>query len=361
MNAARWLAAIAMALLLASEARADALDDAKRGNELFAAGELDQALQAFDQAIGSGELSGGVLATALNNRGVVLGELGELDRAIADYDLALELRPDDPNAARNKRIALTRRGAAFAFANDHARAFADYDAAIALDPRAAQPYLRRGELLALRGAHAAALDDLLQAERLEPDNAEIREAISRVRAGVVQAEAAASSTSPVAAAPLEPRSALPAELATQLPTGPAAEPPAAPAPAQSTAPPVADRLPAAEPAAPPPPPPSAPVVAATPQPAAEPPRVAGATAEPPPSETSGPTATATGPAVGRLRAVTAVNVRAQPRNEAAAISVLREGQIVDELGEELGWKRVRLDDGRAGFVFRRFLEPVGEG
>ena len=52
---------------------------------------------------------------------------GDNDRAIADYDQAIRLKPDDA-------VAYNNRGAAWYGKGDYARAIGDYDRALQIDP-----------------------------------------------------------------------------------------------------------------------------------------------------------------------------------------------------------------------------------
>src|SRR5262245_45229481 len=63
-----------------------------------------------------------------NKRGIALKQRGELERAIAEFDQAIELNPRLADAWCN-------RGSAYYFNGDPDRAMADFNQAIALDPR----------------------------------------------------------------------------------------------------------------------------------------------------------------------------------------------------------------------------------
>src|SRR5215510_7245666 len=62
-----------------------------------------------------------------HKRGLALGKQGELDRAIAEFDKAIELNPRLADAWCNRGIAYYSKG-------DSDRAMADLSQAIALDP-----------------------------------------------------------------------------------------------------------------------------------------------------------------------------------------------------------------------------------
>jgi len=100
--------------------------------------DLAGALADYDRAI---ELKPDY-ATAYNNRGLARAEQKDLAGALADYDRAIELFPDGPE----KATAYNNRGAARAEQKDLAGALADYDRAIELDPQDATAYNNRADV-----------------------------------------------------------------------------------------------------------------------------------------------------------------------------------------------------------------------
>ena len=66
-------------------------------------------------------------ARALNNRGVLISSQGDLDRAIADYDAAIQIDPNYAAAFYNRAKAWPQKG-------DGAHADADSAEAVRLDP-----------------------------------------------------------------------------------------------------------------------------------------------------------------------------------------------------------------------------------
>lgn len=289
-----WLAAFATGV-------ADPLADIRAGNRAFADGRLEQAVADFSRAIEAGGLDAESLALAHNNRGVVHAELGDFDRAIDDYGRALALRPGDAKTAKNLRIAHTRRALAAIRLGEPDRALADLGRAIQLEPEHPTAYLRRGVLRLERGDVQGAIEDLEAVVRLAPDSREARAELDRARAAQIARSA--------------PEPASPPAPTTAAPT------PATPA---STAPSPAS---------------GAPAPAAGPRPAVP------------------PTAVSAGGGA-RFRVVTDVFVRSEPQTSSSAIGSLRRGSEFVARGEDKGWFRVELADGRSGWIYRRFLEPV---
>ncbi|MCX8102329.1 MAG: tetratricopeptide repeat protein [Geminicoccaceae bacterium] len=312
-----------------SPASADALADVRAGNQAFAEGRIEQAVAAFTRAIEAGGLEPESLALALNNRGVALGELGDFDKAIADYDRALSLKPGDPKTLRNLRIAYTRRATAAARLGEPERAIADLGRAIELDPDHPTAWLRRGELRLERGEIEAAIADLETAARLAPDQSEPRLELDRARAALAARNARPSGQAAVAPPPA-PAADGRASTGAPVVAGQAATAAANPLGASPAAPVAA--APASAPA---------PVARA---------RAVGETAESAPSERS------TG---ARFRVTSDVFVRAEPATGSAAVGSLRRGTEFTARAEEKGWFKVELDGGRTGWVYKRFLEALG--
>ncbi len=331
--ARRLTATVLLVLGLASAgARADSLGDVRTGNAAFADGRYEAAVDAFGRAILAGDLNHEALAITFNNRGVAYSELGDYDRAIADYGQALALVPGDATAIRNLRIAYVRRAAASARLGDRAAAMADYDRAIELEPTHPLAYLRRGQLALERGDRDAAIADLTRARDLDPQNTDIAgllAAAERMPAATAQAEppqAAATATEAIAP-PLQS-------------VEPAAEPPVQPAepPVQTVAP--------AEPASPPAP--QAGDYSIEPSPDQ---------AQPAPS--AGPAMTVAVGGAGRpFQALADVNVRQGPGNAYPRVATLPVGSTAMVTSERLGWLEIRLEGG-TGWVYRKWLRDLG--
>ena len=100
-----------------------------------------------------------------DNRGLSYAENGDYDRAIADYNEAIRLKP--------QANFLTDRGDSYHFKRDYDRAIADYDRAIALNPGFYLAYNNRGAAYDKKGNLDHAIADYEQALRINPhfDNA----------------------------------------------------------------------------------------------------------------------------------------------------------------------------------------------
>ncbi len=175
----------------AERAPTDALGWLDRGVALLALEQLDEALEALDEALRLdpdhpralttrgrardllGDVAGALadhgraieleptLADAWANRAEAKLRVGRLRDAIPDYDRAVELDPTNASSWYNRGIARGDLG-------DHAGAIEDYDRAIALEPTRVQPIINRGlAKLSLRD-FAGALADLDAAVAIDP-------------------------------------------------------------------------------------------------------------------------------------------------------------------------------------------------
>jgi tetratricopeptide (TPR) repeat protein len=104
-------------------------------------------------------------ANTYNNRGHAYFAKGDNDRAIADYNRAIELKPDHASAYNN-------RGRTYYAKGDNDRAIADYNRAIELKPDAAEAYYNRGIAYFAKGDKDQAIADYNRAIELKSDDAE---------------------------------------------------------------------------------------------------------------------------------------------------------------------------------------------
>ncbi len=135
----------------------------------------DLAIHHCTLAINSGELSVSDLAGAFFARGLSWAEKKEYDRAIADYNEAIRLNPQDAGFFNS-------RGDAWLDKKDYDRAIADFSEAIRLIPqckticlnllRRETPLNSRCWARAIRGALPEALADCNESLRLLPGNAD---------------------------------------------------------------------------------------------------------------------------------------------------------------------------------------------
>ncbi len=109
-------------------------------------------------------LSGDRRAAAVQARGIVHGQADRYELALADFDRALELRPDYEDA-------LGGRGVTFRLMERYEDALADFTRVIDLDPNVARAFAHRGKTYRLMERYEDALADLTRAIDLDPNYA----------------------------------------------------------------------------------------------------------------------------------------------------------------------------------------------
>jgi tetratricopeptide (TPR) repeat protein len=131
-----------------------------RGKALDDNGQIDTAIQDYDQAIKNNPQS----AEALYRRGAALEKKGDFDRAITDLDSSLKL---DPKNAK----AFAARGQAHSRKKEFPLAIADYTQSITLDSTDAVTLSLRAYAYDQNAQYDLALQDCEQALKLDSDNA----------------------------------------------------------------------------------------------------------------------------------------------------------------------------------------------
>lgn len=122
-------------------------------------GEYDRAIVDYDLAI---QLD---LAEAyvFYDRGIAHYAIGEIDRAIADYDRAIQVEPNNAETYFQRSIAYIDK-------QEWDRVIADSTKAIQLKADYGEAYASRAAAHVAKGNRTAAIDDLRAAARLLPDN-----------------------------------------------------------------------------------------------------------------------------------------------------------------------------------------------
>lgn len=128
-----------------------------RGYAQSKLGAPEKAILDYEKAL---ELDGSN-KYALNNRGFTYLLLGRFDKAIADFDSVIAQDGEYEPSYSNRAEAELR-------SEQFEKAIADCAKAIALDPSDADPYITRGDVLALQGDIVAAIADYTAAIKLTP-------------------------------------------------------------------------------------------------------------------------------------------------------------------------------------------------
>lgn len=129
-----------------------------RGIAFRRIGDLERALSDYNEAIRLNPLA----ADAFNNRGNAFKELNQFDRAMQDYDEAIRLNPHYAHAYNN-------RGVIFLESGQPERAADDFDQAIGCDPAYANAFRNRGLARTDQREFDRALADFDAAFRLDPE------------------------------------------------------------------------------------------------------------------------------------------------------------------------------------------------
>lgn len=156
----RWLfvTAILFTLGAVSPTVADDISDCNQSDN------PDLQIRGCSNLIETDILSGEDSAIFYANRGDAYARKGDAVRAIADYDKAIELKPDSPAVYFN-------RGNGKGFTNQYDAAILDFDKAIELDPDFAAPYFGRGNAFQLRGDSNQAIASYDKAIEIDRDYA----------------------------------------------------------------------------------------------------------------------------------------------------------------------------------------------
>jgi len=161
----RYAALAALCLAAGTQtAQADFSQEVRRCD--FGGAHPDIQIVACTRNIQSGRFTGQNLAIAFMNRGLAYKKKGQWDKAIADFDGAIRLKPDFV-------FALNNRGNAYYDKGQFDRAIEDYDEAIRLNPDFSEAFSNRGNVHRKKGQIDRAIKDYDKAIRLNPDNAQV--------------------------------------------------------------------------------------------------------------------------------------------------------------------------------------------
>ena len=167
-------------LLAAGAAYAQTAPDAERCQSIN--NNPDLAIKHCTAAIDSRKFSGVSLAQLHLSRGVEWASKGEPDRAIADFDTSLKLKPNDA-------VVHHARAVEYAVKGDFPRAITDLDTAIKLDPKAEGVFFARGRTRFYMGDYARAASDIEAENKARPNlYIALWAYLARKRAGANDAE-----------------------------------------------------------------------------------------------------------------------------------------------------------------------------
>jgi tetratricopeptide (TPR) repeat protein len=131
-----------------------------RGRADASKGDYDRAIANFNEAIQLNPRN----ALVFFSRGIVYAKKRDYDRAITDFSEVIRLDPKDAVAFRN-------RGDAYSSKRDDDRAIADYNQAIQLNPKDAVAFRDRGNSYSAKNDNDRAMADFNRAIQLDPTSA----------------------------------------------------------------------------------------------------------------------------------------------------------------------------------------------
>ena len=171
----------------------------ERATQLFQQEKWDECIPVLTEHI-SLEVDSQLKAEAFSMRGVAYNNKGDSDRAVADFNEAVQLNPNDARAFHVRGVAyynksnydraiedfneairlnlddvddtFSYRGAAYCKKGDYDRAIEDFNEAIRLNPNDARALNNRGFSFYNKGDYDRALENFDKAVRLNPDRAE---------------------------------------------------------------------------------------------------------------------------------------------------------------------------------------------
>jgi Tfp pilus assembly protein PilF len=111
--------------------------------------------------------------SAYINRGVMFSQMGHPDRAIADFDKAIELNPSQLGVFLNpayKEEAYMKRGSVYENMGQIKKAIADFDKTIELNPLYYDAYIRKGVLYGMAGSFDKAVEQFNKVIEIDQDN-----------------------------------------------------------------------------------------------------------------------------------------------------------------------------------------------
>lgn len=158
-------AALFIAPICAQASEIEGLQKARQAAISLSKGQLSEAIALYTEALADKRLTNDRKAVILTDRGVVYGRLSEPDKAIADFNEAVTLFPENAATYNNRGAYLVSLGAID-------EGIKDFDRALVLAPGYVAAWNNRAAARTKTGHLYAAIDDYTHAVRLAPNLAE---------------------------------------------------------------------------------------------------------------------------------------------------------------------------------------------
>jgi tetratricopeptide (TPR) repeat protein len=165
---------LAAGTLLGGAARAQSNHD--RNLALCTGDDLGRKMFGCTALIESSQETPETLAIAYLNRGNALNENGQVDLAIQDYDEAIKRNPKSADALAGRGIAYEKKG-------QLDRAIEDSDSAVKLDPNNAKAFANRGHAYSHKKDFDHAIEDYTHPRRRLPRKGPVRSRHPGLRPG----------------------------------------------------------------------------------------------------------------------------------------------------------------------------------
>lgn len=156
-------------------------------------GDVKKAVEVYTEYLEKNPNS----AEAYNWRGMAYDDLGESDKALADFNRAIELSPKYSEPYNN-------RGEVYRKKKDYGKAAADYHKAIELEKNFAEPRFNIALLQEAQGQPYLAARSLLAYLRVDPDAADRKQVLLKIRQLVQTPPSAPATAEQVAQKPAPP-------------------------------------------------------------------------------------------------------------------------------------------------------------
>jgi Flp pilus assembly protein TadD len=135
----------------------------KRGNELSLSGEFEEAVAEYEQALEIEPEN----VDLMSNLGVAYYNLGQLDKAIDQYSRAIEIAPNDADIRSNLAAAYVQEYQTSGALDQLGRALQEYQKAVQLEPTLAQAFFGLGVVYALLSRNDDAIQAFEEFQRLD--------------------------------------------------------------------------------------------------------------------------------------------------------------------------------------------------